>query len=209
MKWLILAMLSVMSLAGQGIDQGLATPDCSNNPQGLPCSAKYTLQTLPIPTYRYGVNGVGFDYAFLGPSGPAFLVLRFEEPNNYPLGQRVFTVKIGDQAPMTIDIFKAVGQSKLLEVVVPVMIPADAPFKILFRPVTGKPLIADIRIVSMSSMLTAWLTCVRPSTDPRVDCTGLDYLVLKTATGDPVALMGVPAPPDFQPAAADWKPVTQ
>lgn len=191
MKYLFL--LSV-SLFGQSTDQNFSPPDCALNSSGaptvaLPCSAPYADSTMPLPTLRYGYAAAPLTYTLTFPTGPALVTLSFVEPNKTGIGQRIFTYKVNNQAPISLDIFKlSGGQKKQLDVTV--MTVSSGTITIVLTPQVGNAVISAIRIDQiMTSLLpiTQFTTCPNDPT-----CSAPGFVTLKRADGTTVRIFTTP-----------------
>ncbi len=139
-------IIIIVSLKGQPfpplINQNYSPPDCVINP--TPCSILFTDTSLYFTTLRY--SSTGLTYNFIVSSSLVIVTLYFEEPNKTGQGQRVFTVRINDELPDTIDVFRmSGGQKKVLSLskILPIQ---NGQLKIVLRPLVGNVIISKIEL---------------------------------------------------------------
>lgn len=173
----------------------LQTPDCAlvnNVPTTVgPCSILYTDPTMPIPTLTYGYNSATLSYLINSPSTYALVTLSFVEPNKTGAAQRVFTFKAGNQAPVTVDIFKLSGGQKIqLDYTFPVLT-TNGLLGLIFTPIVGNALVSAIRIDPLitSATLSTWLQ--HPS--------GMNYLEVLRSDNSITKLWAEPIALGFSP----------
>lgn len=210
MKRISLCLFYACSLSAQNTDSNYSPPDCAFGPNGLPtialpCSSGYTDPTLPITTLRYGYSATPLDYNLTVPAGPILLTLSFVEPNKTGIGQRVFTVKVGNLAPLTLDLFKLSGGAKQ-QLDVPIILETQGVVHISLKSVTGNPLISGIKVTSLAPpavSLANWFTCISTP-----NCQGLQYVVLNS-NGVAMNLLAFTPGSDFTYVSSAWQSLIQ
>lgn len=203
---LIILMLALSGLLGAQaiffpLDLGVVPATGCNPVVTRPCAVVYTDQTLPIISMVYSALGDPLVYPKLSvPNGAAMVVLSFVEPNKTAAGQRVFTVRVNDTPPITVDVFKMTGGAKK-RLDIPLLIDVEGGgIRLELRASAGNAMISQIKVVSLISILTSWMTCVG-DTGPASNCDGLNYVRLMPPGGTPVVLLGASPPAGFVPTA--------
>lgn len=172
-----------------------------------PCTVLYTDATMPIPTLVYGASGDAFSITRTAINGLNYVRLTFIEPNQTAAFRRVFTVRVNDGLPQSIDVWAAAGLKKPLTITLGPVLVTDNAVRVTFKGVTGNAMVSAIEVAAMhpiNGSIETWLACGLP-TDPNTFCAQAQYVELRTFSGELRKLWAIPVPLDgTMPDISKW-----